>query len=123
MLLPWLLSSLALVYALSNAPPAQQLDVRLSEPFLSANADLSALLQEHGDSNFTTNERRWLGDSPAPASNDVWERAKCKGRKFMTQMSYSDYDVGQCLPTTQNTARSPWYFGLHRALSCTHFTY
>lgn len=28
----------------------------------------------------------------------------------MAQMSYSDYDVGQLLPTPQNTARSRWYF-------------
>lgn len=29
----------------------------------------------------------------------------------MTQMSLSDYDVGQMLPVPQSTAQSPWYFG------------
>jgi hypothetical protein len=55
--------------------------------------------------------RRWMGAPPAPASDAVWEKAKCKGRKFMMQMSLSDYDVGQMLPTPQDTAQSPWYFG------------
>lgn len=56
--------------------------------------------------------RRWTGDQiPDPATDEVWERHKCKGRKLLLQMSLSDYDVGQMLPTPVNTAQSPWRFG------------
>jgi len=63
------------------------------------------------DSVVPRQERRWNGPPPAPATDDVWEKMKCKGRKFMAQMSYSDFDVGQMLPVPQNTAQSPWYLG------------
>ena len=46
-----------------------------------------------------------------PASDDLWARCICKGAKALTQMSYSDYDVGQSLPNRQDTAQSPWSFG------------
>jgi hypothetical protein len=63
--------------------------------------------------NSTTPERRWTGPAPAPADDAAWEAAICKGRKFMAQMSYSDYDVGQSLPTPQSTAQSPFSFSLY----------
>ncbi|KAL6708397.1 hypothetical protein ACN47E_002660 [Coniothyrium glycines] len=47
-------------------------------------------------------------DTTAPASDDLWARCLCKGNKFLTQMSYSDYDVGQSLPVPATTAQSPW---------------
>jgi hypothetical protein len=63
--------------------------------------------------NSTTPERRWTGPAPAPADDAAWEAAICKGRKFMAQMSYSDYDVGQSLPTPQITVQSPYSFSLY----------
>jgi hypothetical protein len=62
------------------------------------------LLRPHGY------ERRWFGPPPEPVDDAMWEAAKCKGRKFMAQMSYSDFDVGQMLPIPQTTAQSPWSF-------------
>jgi len=73
------------------------------------NLNIPTLSSDHHD-NVTHHERRWTGAPPNPATDEVWEAAKCKGRKFMAQMSYSDYDVGQMLPTPANTAASPWNF-------------
>ncbi|KAH7096056.1 hypothetical protein FB567DRAFT_602176 [Paraphoma chrysanthemicola] len=78
-----------------------------------SSVDLSALASDSYDtiSNSSHHERRWAGGIvPPPATDEVWKRAKCKGRKFVVQMSYSDFDVGQMLPTPQNTAQSPWTF-------------
>ena len=73
------------------------------------NLNISSASSDNHD-NATHHERRWTGAPPNPASDEVWEAAKCKGRKFMAQMSYSDFDVGQMLPTPANTAASPWNF-------------
>ncbi|KAF2832785.1 hypothetical protein CC86DRAFT_399450 [Ophiobolus disseminans] len=83
-------------------------DVTFSDFAGLSNFKTSDLLSDsNGDS--TSHERRWApGPIPNPAANDVWEAAKCKEKKFMAQMSYSDYDVGQILPTPVNTAVSPW---------------
>jgi hypothetical protein len=77
-----------------------------------SNLDISTIFVDHHDGSEGPNhQRRWAGPVPAPASDDLWEKSKCKGRKFMAQMSYSDFDVGQVLPVPQNTVQSPWYFG------------
>jgi hypothetical protein len=78
-----------------------------------SNLNISTLFVDHHEpsNEGTEHQRRWTCPIPAPASDDLWEKAKCKGRKFMAQMSYSDFDVGQALPVPQNTAQSPWCFG------------
>jgi hypothetical protein len=78
-----------------------------------SNLNISALFVDHHEpgNDGPKHQRRWAGPIPAPASDELWEKSKCKGRKFMAQMSYSDFDVGQVLPVPQNTAQSPWYFG------------
>jgi len=50
-------------------------------------------------------------DVDEPAEDEVWEKAICKGKKMVAQMSYSDFDVGQLLPVPQTTAQSPWSKG------------
>jgi hypothetical protein len=50
-------------------------------------------------------------DTTTAANDALWATSQCKGAKFLTQMSYSDYDVGQSLPNPANTAQSPWKFG------------
>lgn len=50
----------------------------------------------------------WNGDPAASASDEIWKRFVCKGTKMVTQMSWSDCDVGQALPTPQSTAKSPY---------------
>ena len=50
-------------------------------------------------------------DNTLPASDELWASCMCKGAKGLTQMSYSDYDVGQSLPVPQPSAQSPWGFG------------
>jgi hypothetical protein len=77
--------------------------------------NFSNLFREHDeqDSKSSGHERRWSGPIPAPADDATWEAAKCKGRKFMAQMSYSDYDVGQMLPIPQLTAQSPFSFSTY----------
>ena len=67
----------------------------------------------------------WHGEPPSPASDQVWSRYKCKGRKMLLQMSLSDFDVGQMLPSPQTTAQSPWFscqypFSSHPSLSLTY---
>jgi hypothetical protein len=57
--------------------------------------------------------KRWGGFPPFPAYDEAWNEAKCKGRKFMAQMSYSDYDAGQALPVPANTVQSPWRFSTY----------
>jgi hypothetical protein len=103
---------LALALALAYVFNAR-LDTNLRDLSYSPSNNFSALISEYkpSRSDSTTHERRWAGPPPAPASDAVWESAKCKGRKFMAQMSYSDYDVGQLLPVPQTTAQSPWYYG------------
>jgi len=48
---------------------------------------------------------------PEPATDAEWNTAVCKGRKMLAQMSYSDYDVAQLLPTPKDTVQSPWRHG------------
>jgi hypothetical protein len=59
--------------------------------------------------------RRWGSFPPWSAYDEAWNDAKCKGRKFMAQMSYSDYDAGQALPVPANTVQSPWRFSTYPA--------
>jgi hypothetical protein len=78
-----------------------------------ANLDLAALFAAQGKpvSNEThSHESRWAGPPPAPATGDLGNTAKCKGRKFMAQMSWSDFDAGQALPVPANTVESPWRY-------------
>jgi hypothetical protein len=78
-----------------------------------ANLDLATLFVAQAEpvSNEThSHERRWAGPPPAPAGDDIWNTAKCKGRKFMAQMSWSDFDAGQALPVPANTVESPWRY-------------
>jgi hypothetical protein len=91
----------------------QHFDATIPNFFELSRLNISALFADYNEpqSKASNRERRWTGAPPVPASNDLWEKAKCKGRKFMAQMSYSDYDVGQMLPVPQNTAQSTWYFG------------
>jgi hypothetical protein len=91
----------------------QQLNADPQDLYDLQNLNLSTLISRYKSSktDLSAHERRWAGPPPAPASDSVWEAAKCKGRKFMAQMSYSDFDVGQILPVPQTTAQSPWYYG------------
>jgi hypothetical protein len=84
-----------------------------------SNVDIFDLFSDvdHLNANHSSIEPRWNGDPPAPASDDVWDKVLCKGRKFVTQMSYSDYDVAQSLPTPAVTAASSWYFRRCRSSS------
>jgi hypothetical protein len=77
-----------------------------------SDASISELFANHVNTNLrnTDHERRWAGPSPNPATQEVWKNFKCKGRKFVAQVSYSDYDIGQILPTAANTAASPRFF-------------
>jgi hypothetical protein len=77
------------------------------------NLDLAALLSAQAEpiSNDThSHERRWAGPPPIPADDALWTAAKCKGRKFMAQMSWSDFDAGQTLPIPSTTVASPWRY-------------
>jgi hypothetical protein len=76
------------------------------------NFNLAALFEAQAKpvSNEThSHERRWAGQPPTPAGDD-WNTAKCKGRKFMAQMSWSDFDAGQALPVPANTVESRWRY-------------
>jgi hypothetical protein len=77
-----------------------------------ANLDLSAIFAAQAEpvSKPRSHQRRWGGFPPGPAGDALWNTAKCKGRKFMAQMSYSDYDAGQALPVPASTVQSPWRF-------------
>jgi hypothetical protein len=67
-------------------------------------------------SDLSAHSRRRAGPHPAPADDTTWSTSKCKGRKFLAQMSYSDADVGRPLPVPQASAQSPWYYG--KSLLC-----
>tara|TARA_R110002003_G_scaffold56_4_gene5091 strand:- start:17813 stop:18145 length:333 start_codon:yes stop_codon:yes gene_type:complete len=94
------LLTLALTAASKPPLPLAHDPIALPNPILS-NPDVIS-------NSLSSLQRRWPGPPPPPAANAVWEAAKCKGRKFGAQMSYSDFDVGQMLPVPQNTAQSPW---------------
>jgi hypothetical protein len=104
---------LGLLSLVTSDVSEQHFDPIVTDFFELSNQNISAFFADYNEpqSKPSNYERRWAGAPPAPASNDLWEKAKCKGRKFIVQMSYSDYDVGQMLPVPQNTAQSPWYFG------------
>jgi hypothetical protein len=89
-----------------------QIKTSLENITILSNLSFSNLIFDHNRSILKPHghERRWFGPPPAPVDDATWEAAKCKGRKFMAQMSYSDYDVGQMLPNPQTTAQSPWSF-------------
>ena len=62
-----------------NADPAKLVDISdttfVNTSFEFKNRTLEFEATSHG--------RRWMGAPPAPARDAVWEKAKCKGRKFM----------------------------------------
>jgi hypothetical protein len=104
-----------LAFATSNALKPAYLSAILQDPANFPNLNLSSLFheQDESNSNYSSHERRWAGPIPAPADDATWEAAKCKGRKFMAQMSYSDYDVGQMLPIPQISVQSPFSFSTY----------
>jgi hypothetical protein len=101
----------ASIHALNPAYPS----ATLQDPANFPNLNLASLFHEQDEpnSNSSSHERRWAGPIPAPADDATWEAAKCKGRKFMAQMSYSDYDVGQMLPIPQISVQSPFSFSTY----------
>lgn len=49
------------------------------------NANISELFEDRAnpDRRHTDHERRWYGPIPSPATQAVWDKAKCKGEKFV----------------------------------------
>ncbi|KAH8727694.1 hypothetical protein GQ44DRAFT_770251 [Phaeosphaeriaceae sp. PMI808] len=74
-----------------------------------AGFNFSTIISQHDDRSckHSNHEKR----APPPATDQVWELSKCKGRKFMAQMGYSDFDAGRMLPVPQTTIASPWQYG------------
>ncbi|KAH3918091.1 hypothetical protein HBH56_031810 [Parastagonospora nodorum] len=102
---------LGLLLSVRSDVSAHHVDAAIPDSSQISNLIFPAHVARPGGENSTviSHKRRWNGPPPAPAADDVWEKMKCKGRKFMAQMSYSDFDAGQMLPVPQNTAQSPWY--------------
>jgi hypothetical protein len=103
---------LALLACVLGEALKQHFYVDSPDPTNPANLDLSAIFAAQAEpvSKPRSHQRRWGGFPPGPAGDALWNTAKCKGRKFMAQMSYSDYDAGQALPVPASTVQSPWRF-------------
>lgn len=101
-------------FVLSNVSQ-QQLDLNAMDFSELSNLNISALFADHNepDTETSSHHKRWAGPISAPTSDDMWEKSKCKGCKFMAQKSYSNFDAGQVLPVPQYTAQSHGTLGSH----------
>jgi hypothetical protein len=102
-----------LASVISNAPQEHVNVIRADYIAPNQNRSTQFFAEDEPISNSHRHERRWGGFPPGPAYDDVWNAAKCKGRKFMAQMSYSDFDAGQALPVPANTVQSPWRYSMY----------
>lgn len=51
-------------------------------------------------------DKRW--DPPAPASEEQWEHAMCKGAQLLEDMLGTDRDAGRNFKPPRESAQSPW---------------
>jgi hypothetical protein len=102
--------------AIGDATPLLSNDLRRNCTLLRS-CNRTGLSSGSGDTGFSVPQPQLAGTPgfpglvPEPASDEDWSRYLCKGRKMMAQMSYSDHDVAQLLPTPKTTVQSPWALG------------